>query len=156
MDPFPGGEGPTASPAGKRLTSAARRAKLSPLGAARLPCAQVAQLVEHVTENHGVGGSIPSLGTIFKPFALNDLERSQRPDTFGAQSLRVSNTSAPQHPVFSLGRSSELAAFCRRRAELADQEGRFVWVRGTLPVLGEQLLDADPSTGMEEALALPG
>jgi hypothetical protein len=27
--------------------------------------AQVAQLVEHVTENHGVGGSIPPLGTIF-------------------------------------------------------------------------------------------
>ena len=27
--------------------------------------AEVAQLVEHVTENHGVGGSIPSLGTIF-------------------------------------------------------------------------------------------
>ena len=26
--------------------------------------AEVAQLVEHVTENHGVGGSIPSLGTI--------------------------------------------------------------------------------------------
>ncbi len=25
--------------------------------------AQVAQLVEHVTENHGVGGSIPPLGT---------------------------------------------------------------------------------------------
>ena len=49
--------------------------------------AQVAQLVEHVTENHGVGGSIPPLGTIltvdpaicrskrnesayFQPFAL--------------------------------------------------------------------------------------
>src|SRR5579875_2915871 len=28
------------------------------------PHAQVAQLVEHVTENHGVGGSIPPLGTI--------------------------------------------------------------------------------------------
>jgi hypothetical protein len=28
--------------------------------------AQVAQLVEHVTENHGVGGSIPPLGTIPK------------------------------------------------------------------------------------------
>src|SRR6516164_21954 len=28
-----------------------------------LPGAQVAQLVEHVTENHGVGGSIPPLGT---------------------------------------------------------------------------------------------
>ena len=27
--------------------------------------AEVAQLVEHVTENHGVGGSIPSLGTTF-------------------------------------------------------------------------------------------
>lgn len=26
--------------------------------------AQVAQLVEHMTENHGVGGSIPPLGTI--------------------------------------------------------------------------------------------
>ena len=30
----------------------------------RRPGAQVAQLVEHVTENHGVGGSIPPLGTI--------------------------------------------------------------------------------------------
>jgi hypothetical protein len=28
------------------------------------PDAQVAQLVEHMTENHGVGGSIPPLGTI--------------------------------------------------------------------------------------------
>jgi hypothetical protein len=27
------------------------------------PGAQVAQLVEHVTENHGVAGSIPALGT---------------------------------------------------------------------------------------------
>ena len=26
---------------------------------------QVAQLVEHMTENHGVGGSIPSLATTF-------------------------------------------------------------------------------------------
>jgi hypothetical protein len=33
-------------------------------GPARLRAnAQVAQLVEHVTENHGVGGSIPPLGT---------------------------------------------------------------------------------------------
>src|SRR5215831_6035994 len=29
--------------------------------------AQVAQLVEHVTENHGVGGSIPPLGTRIIP-----------------------------------------------------------------------------------------
>src|SRR6185312_8779593 len=34
-------------------------------GARDVPrAAQVAQLVEHVTENHGVGGSIPPLGTI--------------------------------------------------------------------------------------------
>jgi hypothetical protein len=35
------------------------------------PDAQVAQLVEHVTENHGVGGSTPSLGTISPHFRLN-------------------------------------------------------------------------------------
>ena len=34
------------------------RPRLGPAGA------QVAQLVEHVTENHGVGGSIPPLGTM--------------------------------------------------------------------------------------------
>ena len=28
--------------------------------------AQVAQLVEHVTENHGVAGSIPALGTTYQ------------------------------------------------------------------------------------------
>lgn len=32
--------------------------------AALLSCAQVAQLVEHMTENHGVGGSIPPLGAM--------------------------------------------------------------------------------------------
>ena len=36
--------------------------------------AQVAQLVEHVTENHGVGGSIPPLGTT-RPFAERVLDR---------------------------------------------------------------------------------
>ena len=36
-----------------------------PVPPACLSQAQVAQLVEHVTENHGVGGSIPPLGTIF-------------------------------------------------------------------------------------------
>ena len=34
-----------------------------PPAATRGRGAQVAQLVEHVTENHGVGGSIPPLGT---------------------------------------------------------------------------------------------
>ena len=34
-------------------------------GARIFPRAEVAQLVEHVTENHGVRGSIPRLGTSF-------------------------------------------------------------------------------------------
>src|SRR5215217_9417966 len=38
--------------------------------------AQVAQLVEHVTENHGVGGSIPPLGTIGSRQVI-DLTRKQ-------------------------------------------------------------------------------
>jgi hypothetical protein len=38
------------------------RASLKPAVSAGFG-AQVAQLVEHVTENHGVGGSIPPLGT---------------------------------------------------------------------------------------------
>src|SRR5258708_35578860 len=37
--------------------------------------AQVAQLVEHVTENHGVGGAIPPLGTT-APFNLGLLKPS--------------------------------------------------------------------------------
>ena len=51
--------------------------------------AQVAQLVEHVTENHGVGGSIPPLGTKTYLY-FNDLTwliRSpeiERPERIGA------------------------------------------------------------------------
>ncbi len=44
--------------------SITRRARLT--ASHREPGAQVAQLVEHVTENHGVGGSIPPLGTTLK------------------------------------------------------------------------------------------
>lgn len=33
----------------------------------RFPGAQIAQLVEHATENRSVAGSIPALGTIFLP-----------------------------------------------------------------------------------------
>jgi D-serine deaminase-like pyridoxal phosphate-dependent protein len=43
--------------------------------------AQVAQLVEHVTENHGVGGSIPPLGTILDlstPTLVLDRSRLER------------------------------------------------------------------------------
>ena len=40
--------------------------------------AQVAQLVEHVTENHGVGGSIPPLGTIRHSEKLPEMLGSSR------------------------------------------------------------------------------
>ena len=47
--------------------TAQKRASITPalslILALREVGAQVAQLVEHVTENHGVGGSIPPLGT---------------------------------------------------------------------------------------------
>ena len=43
---------------------ATARAPLARGADRRFSWAQVAQLVEHVTENHGVGGSIPPLGTI--------------------------------------------------------------------------------------------
>ncbi len=43
---------------------------LSPTSVGRLRArnAEVAQSVEHVTENHGVAGSIPALGTHRVPF----------------------------------------------------------------------------------------
>ena len=53
-----------------------RRASIAqaPPGAApRRTQARVAQLVEHVTENHGVGGSIPSPGTTFFLIEINCL-----------------------------------------------------------------------------------
>jgi hypothetical protein len=40
-----------------------RRSSITPGTSLNSGGAQVAQLVEHVTENHGVGGSIPPLGT---------------------------------------------------------------------------------------------
>ena len=45
------------------LGSALPRAGKGPQAVSPKQWAQVAQLVEHVTENHGVGGSIPPLGT---------------------------------------------------------------------------------------------
>ncbi len=50
--------GPTAAGQSKR------RSSITPGTSQNSGGAQVAQLVEHVTENHGVGGSIPPLGTI--------------------------------------------------------------------------------------------
>src|SRR4051812_9239758 len=53
----------------RRLGSA-----LAPPGPPGAANAQVAQLVEHVTENHGVGGSIPPLGT-----SPTQFDRASRP-----------------------------------------------------------------------------
>jgi hypothetical protein len=44
--------------------------------ASRLGSAQVAQLVEHATENRSVGGSIPPLGTISEICATFDRNAS--------------------------------------------------------------------------------
>ena len=50
----------TAAGQSERRSSITRGTSLNSGGA------QVAQLVEHVTENHGVGGSIPPLGTVLQ------------------------------------------------------------------------------------------
>jgi hypothetical protein len=71
---LPAGEGTAQGPfcRGALFWTAPDRASINRASrAAPKPCgAQVAQLVEHVTENHGVGGSIPPLGTK----EINDLE----------------------------------------------------------------------------------
>jgi hypothetical protein len=72
----------------------------------RIRDAQVAQLVEHATENRSVGGSIPPLGTILKSLvflAVSDRPRStflscpdrgRAADLFYATSVRCSRLSA--------------------------------------------------------------
>jgi hypothetical protein len=57
---------PDLRPVGSTQTAAGQseyRSPISPVTLLNSGGAQVAQLVEHVTENHGVGGSIPPLGT---------------------------------------------------------------------------------------------
>src|SRR6185295_11811060 len=70
---------------GPDQASITRRALCSPAPAGS--GAQVAQLVEHVTENHGVGGSIPPLGTTFNAIkSIIYMELAQRMlagDAFG-------------------------------------------------------------------------
>jgi hypothetical protein len=65
--------------AGQGYDSSIAETPLDPGGWLRYPAAhaksvvaQVAQLVEHATENRSVGGSIPLLGTIFFPKSKSD------------------------------------------------------------------------------------
>jgi hypothetical protein len=53
-----------------------RRSSITPGTSLNTGGAQVAQLVEHVTENHGVGGSIPPLGTIILSKDIRKAPRS--------------------------------------------------------------------------------
>src|SRR6185295_5041702 len=88
----------TTTPVGPAPLSVARvldRGTPSPYNSAALQgardvprAAQVAQLVEHVTENHGVGGSIPPLGTII---IFNDFPSflAVRPGRFAERSAGV-------------------------------------------------------------------
>src|SRR5690606_33669689 len=62
-----------------------------PLYKARRSWAQVAQLVEHATENRSVGGSTPSLGTI-SSFS-HQMNRGLRPRS-GLRSIAASATRA--------------------------------------------------------------
>jgi hypothetical protein len=52
-----------------------RNARVRALKTGHLWEGQVAQLVEHMTENHGVGGSIPSLATSFYTSPATELQR---------------------------------------------------------------------------------
>jgi hypothetical protein len=64
---------------GWTATNAAIKARVSP---AAVGCAQVAQLVEHATENRSVGGSIPPLGTtIHLRHRVNDARGRGEADT---------------------------------------------------------------------------
>jgi hypothetical protein len=56
------------------MRASIKTALVRPFTAAFSKSAQVAQLVEHCTENAGVGGSIPPLGTItFQAMDFNSL-----------------------------------------------------------------------------------
>src|SRR6185437_13898390 len=61
---------------------AGRRFPLEPA-----PCAPIAQLVEHVIRNDGVGGSIPSRGTITSPHASSPM--LETPDKAGVLCVRL-------------------------------------------------------------------
>lgn len=64
------------------------------------PCArgQIAQLVEHRTENAGVAGSIPALATIFRPFRLNrDLSRDSHGEL--QMTIYLNATDLPMAPA---------------------------------------------------------
>src|SRR5262249_19780342 len=75
--------------------------------------AQVAQLVEHATENRSVGGSIPPLGTTLCPLgyawrshaADRRTERVRRsflakPDDTSSHAARDAATQSPSHPRY--------------------------------------------------------
>ena len=76
--------------------------------------AQVAQLVEHVTENHGVGGSIPPLGTkIFQFCQLLGLRRHHM--RFVENRRTRSSVVQVGFADFSSSKVTATAAFAERR-----------------------------------------
>src|SRR5206468_1285329 len=86
--------------------------------------AQVAQLVEHVTENHGVGGSIPPLGTILLSYKRSSTRAvSASPcvlpsNRSPAASLRAHSTAA-RPPQSSGGEAIDCRS--RRRSSSAEK-----------------------------------
>jgi hypothetical protein len=91
------------------LASIRPRAPLAALQP-RVRRAQVAQLVEHVTENHGVGGSIPPLGTKEILCKFNQLKEAR----------------ASLERIFALGCTGTQSV---PRASRAEAEGRQLGLR---------------------------
>src|SRR5581483_8420299 len=77
--------------------------------------AQVAQLVEHVTENHGVGGSIPPLGTSICVPTSRSLQKGLRPGAFGRAVWKASRGRGSMTPEDFTAKVQEL------RTIIADQ-----------------------------------
>src|SRR5262249_36734392 len=73
---------------------------------------QVAQLVEHRTENPGVGGSIPSLPTMFFPRDVDELPRVSR--AIRSRSILSTRPELDQRRFASAKRTTLEAARCCR------------------------------------------
>jgi hypothetical protein len=120
----------------QRLLKAGQAAARVPISArcvSTAPVAQVAQLVEHVTENHGVGGSIPPLGT--NQFLFHQFFHMFTAST-EVRSHTWSHTLACASRFTSLDEDGGPLQVLRRR--LPDHNRM---VRGKFPILSQERLE---------------
>jgi hypothetical protein len=139
----------------------------------RLGSAQVAQLVEHATENRSVGGSIPPLGTI-KINYLGNISHFIKSPCPHCVRVNVVGQSAPtvHHRLMTLSRIHRVPIRCVTRSKWPRR--RTVWRKAaptrppkpTAAASAERLqrsvrikdleADAGPRVDVEERLALSG